>query len=95
MQQTNNNKYTKLYLLTVSLIRNNDFIENALCARNKLQSPRSMITDSRSVAAIVRLPDNATLDRLVDPCLTRPAGRSLKSDIQTRLVHLRRRARTW
>lgn len=41
------------------------------------------------------LPANAVLNRLVDPCLTRPVGRPPKSEIQIRLVDFRYQAQTW
>jgi len=44
---------------------------------------------------LIGLPANAVLNRLIDPYLTRPVGRSPKSGIQIRLVDLRYRAQTW
>ena len=51
--------------------------------------------EDERVTYFIRLSTNAALNRLIDPYLTRPAGRPPKSGIQIRLVDLRYRAQTW
>ena len=51
--------------------------------------------EGERVTYFIRLPANAVLNRLIDPYLTRPVGRSPKSGIQIRLVDLRYQPKTW
>jgi hypothetical protein len=51
--------------------------------------------EDERVTYFIRLPANAVLNRLIDPYLTCPVGRSPKSGIQIRLVDLRYQAKTW
>ncbi len=51
--------------------------------------------EGERVTYFIGLPANAVLNRLIDPYLTRPVGRPLKSGIQIRLVDFRYQAQTW